>query len=204
MLFYAKLGKIWKTASYIVERLEKFKKKLISLYKTTIMTQDELAVLIANKDEKAFSLLYDLYSKSVFSVICNRVRDREQAELLLEEVFVYVWKHIGDYNESKGRLYSWIINIARKKANEKVNSHSNSHNFITLLDDSTRVPNRIDSIGVHDLVKKLKPKCIQVIDMLFYKGNSPQAVADELEIPLAAVQTQNRNCINDLRNYLQL
>ena len=168
MLFYAKLGKIWKSASYIVERLEKFQKKLISLYKTSTMTQDELLLLIANKDEKAFSQIYDKYSKSVFSVICNLVRDREQAEELLQEVFVKVWKNIDDYSDRKGRLYSWIITIARKCATEKLRANGNDanitpHNFTSLLDDNSRLTSRIDSIGIKDFVKRLKPKCIQMI-----------------------------------------
>jgi RNA polymerase sigma-70 factor (ECF subfamily) len=62
----------------------------------------------------------------------------------------------------------------------------------------------IDSIGIQEFVKKLKPKCIQIINLLFFKGYTQQEVADELEIPLGTVKTQNRNCINDLRNFLQV
>ena len=53
-------------------------------------------------------------------------------------------------------------------------------------------------------VKKLKPKCIQIIDLLFFKGYTQQEASDELAIPLGTVKTQNRNCISDLRIYLKL
>ena len=52
------------------------------------MTQDELLVLIHKKDEKAFTYLYDMYSKSLFSVINVLVKNREEAEDVLQEVFV--------------------------------------------------------------------------------------------------------------------
>jgi RNA polymerase sigma-70 factor (ECF subfamily) len=53
------------------------------------------------------------------------------------------------------------------------------------------------------IVKRLKPKCIEIIDLLFFKA-TPAEASDELEIPLGTVKTHNRNCINDLRNYLKV
>jgi RNA polymerase sigma-70 factor (ECF subfamily) len=176
------------------------------------MTQDELLILIAKKDEKAFGHIYNMYSRSLFAVISNLVRDREEAEDVLQEVFVKIWKNIETYNESKGRFYTWILNIARNSAIDKLrskgfnNSRKNlpADNFVHLLDDGGRLNNRIDAIGIRDFVKKLKPKCIQIIELLFFKGYTQQEASEALDIPLGTVKTQNRNCINDLRNFLHI
>lgn len=176
------------------------------------MTQEELLPLIYKKDDRAFTLLYDMYSKSLFGVICNLVKDREEAEDVLQDVFVKIWKNIDSYNEGKGRFYTWIVNIARNTSIDKLrskgfnNSQKNlsADNFVHLLEDSTRLTNKIDSIGIQEFVKKLKPKCIKIIDLLFFKGFTQQEASDELEIPLGTVKTQNRNCINELRNLLQV
>ena len=171
------------------------------------MTQDELLVLIHKKDEKAFTYLYDMYSKSLFSVINVLVKNREEAEDVLQEVFVKIWKNIEQYNESKGRFFTWIINIARNTTIDKLrskgfnNSRKNlsSDNFVQILDDNSKTINQIDAIGIKEFIKKLKPKCIQIIDLLFFKGYTQQETSDELEIPLGTVKTQNRNCMNELR-----
>jgi len=176
------------------------------------MTQDDLLAMINNKDEKAFSHMYNMYSRSLFAVIANLIREHEEAEDVLQETFVKIWKNIDSYSEAKGRLYTWMLNIARNAAIDKLrskgfnNSRKNlsSDNFVHLLDDSNRATNIIDVIGIRDFVKKLKPKCIQIIELLFFKGYTQQEAADELEIPLGTVKTQNRNCINDLRNFLQI
>lgn len=176
------------------------------------MTQDDLLILIANKDEKAFTHMYNMYSRSLFAVISNLIKEHEEAEDVLQEVFVKIWKNIDSYNETKGRFYTWILNIARNTAIDKLrskgfnNSKKNlsSDNFVHLLDDSNRATNMIDVIGIRDFVKKLKPKCIQIIELLFFKGYTQQEASEELEIPLGTVKTQNRNCINDLRNFLQV
>ncbi|MCF6131994.1 RNA polymerase sigma factor [Flavobacterium wongokense] len=176
------------------------------------MTQEELLPLLLRKEERAFTLLYDMYSKSLFSIITNLISDREEAEDVLQEVFVKIWKNIETYNQSKGRLYTWMLNITRNAAIDKLrskgfnNSQKNlsSDNFVHLLDDSNKLTNRIDSIGLREFVNKLKPKCIQLIDLLFFKGFTQQEASDELKMPLGTVKTQNRNCINDLRNFLKV
>ena len=176
------------------------------------MTQEELLPLMLKKDERSFTTLYDMYSKSLFSVITNLIKDREEAEDVLQEVFVKIWKNIEAYNESKGRLYTWMLNIARNTSIDKLrskgfnNSKKNlsTDNFVHLLDDSNKLTHKIDSIGIQEFVKKLKPKCIQIIDLLFFKGYTQQETSEELEIPLGTVKTQNRNCINDLRIFLKI
>ena len=176
------------------------------------MTQEELLQLIYKKDEKAFTHIYDMYSKSLFSVINVLMKNREESEDVLQEVFIKIWKNIDSYNESKGRFYTWMLNIARNSTIDKLrsknfnNSQKNltADNFVNQLEDSNKLVNLVDSIGIQEFVKKLKPKCIQIIDLLFFKGYTQQEASDELAIPLGTVKTQNRNCISDLRIYLKL
>ena len=179
-----------------------------ALVKLKYMSQEELLVLIYKKDERA----YDMYSKSLFSVINVLVKNREEAEDVLQDVFVKIWKNIDSYHESKGRFYTWILNIARNTSIDKLrsknfnNSQKNlsSDNFVNYFEDSSKLAHKVDTIGLQEFVKRLKPKCIQIIDLLFFKGYTQQEASDELAIPLGTVKTQNRNCINDLRNYLKV
>ena len=176
------------------------------------MEQEELIKELLKKDDKSFTLLYDNYSKSLYGVIYNLIRNTEEAEDVLQEVFVKIWKNIDSYNESKGRLYTWMLNIARNTAIDKLRSKGYNNNlknlttdnFVHLLDHSAGMNNKIDMIGIQEFVKKLKPKCIKIIDLLFFKGFTQQEASDELDIPLGTVKTQNRNCIQELRTLLQV
>ena len=171
------------------------------------MTQEELLPLLLKKDDRSFKILYDNYSKSLYGIIFNLIKDKEEAEDVLQEVFVKIWKNIDTYNTSKGRLYTWMLNIARNTSIDKLrsknfnNSQKNlsADNFVHLLDDNAKTINKIDAIGIKEFIKKLKPKCIQLIDLLFFKGYTQQEASEELEIPLGTVKTQNRNCMNELR-----
>lgn len=171
------------------------------------MTQEELLPLLLKKNDRSFTLLYDNYSKSLYGIIFNLIKDKEEAEDVLQEVFVKIWKNIDTYNTSKGRLYTWMLNIARNTSIDKLRSKGfnnnqknlSTDNFVHILDDNSKSINKIDAIGIKEFIKKLKPKCIQLIDLLFFKGYTQQEASDELEIPLGTVKTQNRNCMNELR-----
>jgi RNA polymerase sigma-70 factor, ECF subfamily len=176
------------------------------------MTQEELLEQIYKKDGRAFTLLYDMYSKSLYGIIFNILKDKEESEDVLQEVFVKIWKNIDSYNTSKGRFFTWILNIARNSSIDKLRSksHNNSlknlsaDNFVHILDHNSTAVNKIDAIGIRDFIKKMKPKCIRLIDLLFFKGYTQQEASEELEIPIGTVKTQNRSCIKDLRNILQV
>lgn len=123
-----------------------------------------------------------------------------------------ICKNIDTYSESKGRFYTWILTIERNTSIDKLRSKNfnntqknlSSDNFVNLLDDSRKLINKIDSTGIQEFVKKLKPKCIEIIDLLFFKGYTQQEASEELAMPLGTIKTRNKNCINDLRNYLKI
>ena len=100
-----------------------------------------------------------------------------------------------------------MLNIARNSTIDKLRSkgYNNSQknlqadNFVYMMEESSRTINKIDAIGIKEFVKKLKPKCIQIIELLFFQGFTQQEASEELQISLGTVKTQNRNCMNDLR-----
>lgn len=171
------------------------------------MEESLLVKKLLEKDDKSFTLLYENYSKSLFGIIYNLVKNKEEAEDVLQDVFYKIWNNIEQYNENKGRLYTWMVNIARNTTIDRLRSkgynnsqkNQNVDNFVYMLEDNSKTINKIDAIGINEFIKKLKPKCIQLIELLFFKGYTQQETSDELEIPLGTVKTNNRNCMNDLR-----
>ena len=176
------------------------------------MTQEEIVSQILKKDASSFTYLYDHYSKSLYGVIFNLIRNKEEAEDVLQEVFVKIWNNIDTYNESKGRLYTWMLNIARNTTIDKLRSKGykksaqnlSTDNFVYLLDDNSKETSRIDAIGIKALLRRLKPKCIALFELLFFQGYTQQEASEELNIPLGTVKTNNRNCMNDLRTFVNV
>ena len=176
------------------------------------MTQEKLVSLIQEKDPKAFDYLYDMYAQNLFGIINAILNDKEESEDVLQEVFVKIWNNLDSYNPSKGRFFTWLLNIARNTAIDKYRSKSfnnskknlSTTNFVDIIKGGYSLGSTTDAIGITKFINKLKPMCIKVIDLLFYKGYTHKEASEELEIPLGTLKTRNRACINELRNMLDV
>ncbi len=82
----------------------------------------DLVTALRRKDDGAFGYLYDHYAGALYSVIKQIVADSEVSSDVLQETFVNIWRKIELYEESKGRLFTWMLNIARNAAIDKTRS----------------------------------------------------------------------------------
>nr|WP_321233303.1 sigma-70 family RNA polymerase sigma factor [uncultured Psychroserpens sp.] len=171
------------------------------------MQLETLISQFQKKDEKAFEQLYNMYSDSIHGVIYNIVRDHKIAEEVMQDVFIKAWHKADTYNTSKGRFFTWILNIARNAAIDKTRSKSyknsnknlNAEFFVDILESTDNLNDKIDAIGIQKYVKALGEKCKKIIEYLYFKGYTQKETSEELDIPLGTIKTRNRNCIKDLR-----
>ncbi|MDO6758686.1 RNA polymerase sigma factor [Tamlana sp. 2_MG-2023] len=171
----------------------------------------DLDLLVENfkkKDEKAFETLYHMYKDSMHGVIFNIVRDHDIAEEVMQDVFVKAWHKADTYSSKKGRFFTWILNISRNAAIDKTRSKSfkkskqnlNSNFFVDILETSESLDKSTDAIGIKKYVSKLAKKCIEVIELLYFKGYTQSEASEALDMPIGTIKTRNRNCINELRS----
>lgn len=171
-------------------------------------TQDELIVLIRERDQKAFSYLYDNYARALFGIISNIVKDQEESEDVLQNTFLKIWNNFASYDEQKGRLYTWMLNIARNLAIDSTRSkHEKIKNKIQEASDSVYHKNNLfsennshDSIGLKNILDNLKDDQKQIIDMAYYEGYTQEEIAKKLNLPLGTVKTKVRQAILMLRS----
>ncbi len=78
--------------------------------------------MLKQHQEPAFNYLYDHYSASLYSVILNIVPDKELANDVLQEVFLKIWRQIDTYDTTKGRLFTWMLNVARNASIDIIRS----------------------------------------------------------------------------------
>lgn len=150
--------------------------------------------------------LYDDYSYSLFGVINQIVKDNKIAEDILQETFIKIWEKIERYDSSKGRLYTWMLNIARNSSIDYIRSkHYKKSTKVQSIDNivgkSQPATNTINenTIGVGEMVDNLDPKYKILIDRVYFKGYTQQEVSDEMNIPLGTVKTRIRSAIKQLK-----
>lgn len=171
-------------------------------------TQDELILLMREQDQKAFSYLYENYSRALFGVIQAIVNHQEEAEDVLQKTFLKVWKGFSSYDERKGRLYTWMLNIARNMAidstrskHEKVKSkiHSTSENVYQFENNFSVDETASDTIGVKALINELTEEHKTIIDLAYFEGYTQEEISKKLNLPLGTVKTKVRQALLKLR-----
>lgn len=169
-------------------------------------SEQELVALLQQRDNKAFSYLYDNYAAALNGVIFPIVNDEETANDILQEVFVNVWRKIEFYDASKGRLFTWLLNIARNAAIDKIRSRGfrnsqSTTNISENIDITVAQPNT-DHIGLKKVLTKLKDEYRTLIDLSYFQGFTHDEIAKALNIPLGTVKTRIRTALIQLKTML--
>jgi len=173
------------------------------------LTEEELVLALRNREKIAADALYDMYSSSLFGVISRIITDTAIAEDVLQETFIKIWNSFSSYSAEKGRLFTWMVNIARNLSIDKVRSkdfknQSKNHeleNNVTFIDEQRNTVYKPELLGLKDLVDKLKPEQKIILELVYFKGYTHVEVSEELDVPLGTVKTRLRMAIIELRKY---
>ncbi len=174
-------------------------------------SEEELIARLHTRDEAAFSYLYDNYAAALNGIIIRMVDEAQLAEDILQEAFLKIWNNFKQYDSSKGRLFTWMINITRNltidmlrsKGYKKQKKISQNENSVSDYSDKSLNPDRFDSIGLRKQLQKLKPDQKIIIDLAYFNGYTQEEISKEMNIPLGTVKTRMRTAIMELRKMLQ-
>jgi RNA polymerase sigma factor (sigma-70 family) len=168
--------------------------------------EKELVASLRAKDNEAFSYLYDHYAGALLGIIKQIVGDAELGNDVLQETFVNIWRRIDSYDEAKGRLFTWMLNIARNAAIDKTRSKAFQQSQRQLPIDGelmqASVKPGVDDYGLKRVLGKLKEEQRMLIDLSYYQGYTHEQIAKALDIPLGTVKTRIRSALTQLRALL--
>ena len=175
----------------------------------TALSETDLIHALSTKSRIGSEALYDMYSSSLYGIIYRIVQHEEIAEDLLQETFVKIWNSFSSFDSEKGRLFTWMVNIARNLSIDKVRSkdyRNNSknqdiENTVNFIDEQRSTAINPEIMGVKDLVDQLKPDQKSILDLVYFRGYTHVEAADELGIPLGTVKTRLRTAIITLRTF---
>jgi RNA polymerase sigma-70 factor (ECF subfamily) len=171
--------------------------------------EGELVSLLKQRDESAFNYLYDHYSGSLYAIILNIVPDRELANDLLQEIFVKIWRQIESYDSAKGRLFTWMLNIARNASIDAVRSKSfqqsqQNHELTeNVYDAGGSTQTNTDKIGLRKIVHKLKEEYRVLVELSYFEGFTQDEISKMLKIPLGTVKTRLRTALIQLKQVIK-
>ena len=171
------------------------------------ISEHQIVEMLHQNDRKVISIIYDKYAPALYGVVLRIVRSEEIAKDVMQDSFLKIWKNGQQYNSSKGTLFTWLLNIARNTAIDKIRSANfRRSDKIQPVDDfvsnkeATIGTIKPEHIGVKELVNNLDSKYKEVIDLIYFNGFTQQEVSDHLNIPLGTVKSRIRIALRELKS----
>lgn len=171
--------------------------------------EEEIVVLLQQNRRKAIEPIMKQYGDALYGVVLSIVQSKEIAEDVMQDTFVKIWKNADSYNVKKGRLFTWLVNIARYTAIDRIRTMKFKANQKTLSLDRTVYENEqlsveaeIQDVGLHKIINSLEEKYSTLINLLYLQGFTQKEAAKALNIPLGTVKTRSKTAITQLRTLL--
>lgn len=170
---------------------------------------DDVALVraIAAGDRKGLAALYDRYAPILLGLAMRIIRDRREAEDLLHDVFLEVWRSARDYDLTRGRVRTWLVVRMRSRAldvlkSARVSRRSGDPEVLDRLVAEPETGESPDRQRVRAVLGELTAEQRQVLDMAYFDGLSCSEIAARLTIPIGTVKSRLAAGLGRLRQLL--
>lgn len=169
---------------------------------------DLVAALVAG-NTKALEKLYKSYSAALYGIISKTVKQEDAAEDILQETFLKIWNSIGQYDSTRGRLFTWMARLAKNKAIDhlrsrgEINSLKNDDlaDFTVEVNQLHQIQYNPEFIGIKQLLTALSPEQTKILDLIYFQGYTQVEVSEMLNIPVGTIKTRIRAAIKTMRSF---
>jgi RNA polymerase sigma-70 factor (ECF subfamily) len=173
---------------------------------------DAVLKRIAAGDRQAVDDCLDKYGGLVWSLARKMLRNSDDAEDAVQEIFIDIWKNAGRFDESQASETTFIAMIARRRLIDRIR-HAGRRISADSLDDVAAEPSErsdrkiqlsVEAGEAAEALRNLKPEQQQVLQLSIVQGLSHQEIADATGMPLGTVKTHARRGILQARQFLGL
>ena len=168
---------------------------------------------IASDDREAFRRFYDRYASLAFTFALRLLGSRSEAEDLLQEVFLQVWRQAQSYTPERGSPEAWLITMTRSRAIDKLRSMRRRDTIPLSPDEPPRAeggrpvepPTQASEakLTVQGVLTKLPETQRIVLELAYFDGLTQSEIAARLGEPLGTVKTRMRAGLERLRGFLE-
>lgn len=171
----------------------------------------EFLKAVARGDEQALAQLYDRYRGILFGLLMRILNSREEAEDVLQEVFLQVWRRAGDFDEKRGRPFTWLVTLARSRGIDRLRSlgardrvaQASARETSDEISDAASDTFRSEQRELVTRALALLPEEQQgPLTLAYFDGLTQSEIAAKLGAPLGTVKTRMRAGMIKLRELL--
>jgi RNA polymerase sigma-70 factor (ECF subfamily) len=182
------------------------------LYPKQVKIEDiEILRAIQRGDEVALATLYDRYRSILFGLILRIVHSLPEAEDVLQDVFIQVWQRAANFDETRGRPYTWLVMLARSRAIDRLRALESRgrtatdslHEAVDQVSDAVSDTIRSEQREiVRGALAQLPEEQRRTLLLAYFEGLTQSEIAKRLGEPLGTVKTRMRTGTIKLKELL--
>ena len=168
---------------------------------------------VSDGDSQAFAVIYDRHSTAAFSLAYRMVGKRNQAEDVVQEAFLSLWRAGSRYDSSRGSVRTWVLGIVHNRAIDALrrsNVHDKRRASDEGIEERFEAPDRTDAEAarrseagdVREALTVLPADQLKVIELAYFGGFTHSEIAEMLDTPLGTVKGRMRLGLEKLRGVL--
>ena len=185
--------------------------------KTNIHCKEQerhLLARVARGEVRAIRTLMDRYTGRAMSVAFRILRDRTNAEDIVQETFIELWQRSGDFDAGRGSPASWVMTIARSRAIDRLRADGRASRALgaagaDLQPAAVSAPDELEDLRrdyrrVHTALDALTPPQRRAVYLAYFDGLSQIEIAHKTGIPLGTAKLHRRKAMANLSRLLRL
>jgi RNA polymerase sigma-70 factor, ECF subfamily len=168
----------------------------------SLRAQDDAALVGALKrgDSQALEELYRRHSPRCFALLVRMLRERSDAEEVLQESFVDIWRRAGEYSTARGAVEAWILVIARSRAIDRLRTRGARLRLVQQTEQMAAAPASVqpEPADVHANTRlrralgTLPAEQRRALELAYWDGLSQREISEHTGDPLGTVKTRVR------------
>jgi RNA polymerase sigma factor (sigma-70 family) len=177
--------------------------------------REELNALLVHAgrgDQQAFAALYQRTSSKLFGVCLRMLGERHEAEEVLQETYITVWRRAAGFDATRGSAITWLVTLARNKAIDRLRQHRERLLGDPLLleeiaDTRPTPPADTETSQERERLQRcldaLEPSQRSAVREAFFTGATYNELATRCKVPLGTMKSWIRRSLLQLRTCLE-
>jgi RNA polymerase sigma-70 factor (ECF subfamily) len=178
-----------------------------------LYADEDLMPLVEVGDAEAFAALYDRHGRMAYSLAYRMMGEKQEAEDVVQEAFVKIWRSAGGYRVGRASVRTWILSIVRNCGIDHIRSHARRGKMQDKVEASAPTSEPSEAFAeawrntqqgqVREALNTLPHEQLQILELAYFSGYTHVEVAERLDLPLGTVKGRMRLGLQKLRDYYQ-
>jgi RNA polymerase sigma-70 factor, ECF subfamily len=178
-----------------------------------LYADEDLMPLVEVGDAEAFATLYDRHGRMAYSLAYRMMGEKQQAEDVVQEAFIKVWRSAGGYRVGRGSVRTWILSIVHNSGIDQIRSHARRGRMQDKVEASAPTSEPSEAFAetwrntqqeqVREALNTLPQEQLKILELAYFSGYTHVEIAERLELPLGTVKGRMRLGLQKIRGFFQ-